>query len=109
MAHKKAGGSSRNGRDSKPKMLGIKSSDGQLVTAGSIIVRQRGTRIHPAGGGQFVGGMGEAVTVSVGTGDGVELTASVGAGGRAVCVSVGEGGGWGTPSDPRTFTIDTTP
>jgi large subunit ribosomal protein L27 len=47
MAHKKGVGSSRNGRDSKPKMLGIKSSDGQLVTAGSIIVRQRGTRIHP--------------------------------------------------------------
>ncbi|MCL6610508.1 MAG: 50S ribosomal protein L27 [Peptococcaceae bacterium] len=47
MAHKKGVGSSRNGRDSRPKMLGIKSSDGQFVTAGSIIVRQRGTRIHP--------------------------------------------------------------
>lgn len=46
MAHKKGVGSSRNGRDSRPKMLGIKSSDGQFVTAGSIIVRQRGTRIH---------------------------------------------------------------
>ncbi len=47
MAHKKGMGSSRNGRDSKPKMLGVKRFDGQLVTAGSIIVRQRGTRIHP--------------------------------------------------------------
>jgi large subunit ribosomal protein L27 len=47
MAHKKGVGSSRNGRDSRPKMLGIKSSDGQFVTAGSIIVRQRGTRVHP--------------------------------------------------------------
>jgi len=47
MAHKKGMGSSKNGRDSKPKMLGVKRFDGQLVTAGSIIVRQRGTRIHP--------------------------------------------------------------
>jgi large subunit ribosomal protein L27 len=47
MAHKKAGGSSRNGRDSESKRLGIKRFGGQLVSAGSIIVRQRGTRIHP--------------------------------------------------------------
>lgn len=47
MAHKKAGGSSRNGRDSNAKRLGVKRFDGQLVTAGSIIVRQRGTRIRP--------------------------------------------------------------
>src|SRR6266849_9021843 len=47
MAHKKGMGSSRNGRDSKPKMLGVKRFDGQLVTAGSIIVRQRGTKIKP--------------------------------------------------------------
>lgn len=47
MAHKKAGGSSRNGRDSKPKMLGVKRYDGQEVKGGSIIVRQRGTRIRP--------------------------------------------------------------
>ncbi|GCE04465.1 50S ribosomal protein L27 [Dictyobacter aurantiacus] len=47
MAHKKGMGSSRNGRDSKPKMLGVKRFDGQLVTAGSIIVRQRGTKIRP--------------------------------------------------------------
>jgi len=47
MAHKKGVGSSRNGRDSNPKMLGVKSADGQFVSAGSIIVRQRGTRINP--------------------------------------------------------------
>ncbi|MCG8401473.1 MAG: 50S ribosomal protein L27 [Firmicutes bacterium] len=47
MAHKKGVGSSRNGRDSNPKMLGVKRGDGQYVTAGSILVRQRGTRIHP--------------------------------------------------------------
>ncbi len=47
MAHKKAGGSSRNGRDSQAQRLGLKRGDGQFVTAGSIIVRQRGTRFHP--------------------------------------------------------------
>ncbi len=47
MAHKKAGGSTRNGRDSIGKRLGVKRYDGQLVTAGSILVRQRGTTIHP--------------------------------------------------------------
>lgn len=47
MAHKKAGGSSRNGRDSESKRLGIKAYGGQEVSAGSIIVRQRGTAIHP--------------------------------------------------------------
>ena len=47
MAHKKGGGSSNNGRDSNPKMLGVKRHGGQRVTAGTIIVRQRGTRIHP--------------------------------------------------------------
>ena len=47
MAHKKAGGSSRNGRDSSGKRLGIKRFGGQLVKAGSIIARQRGTNIHP--------------------------------------------------------------
>jgi large subunit ribosomal protein L27 len=46
MAHKKAGGSSRNGRDSQAKRLGVKRFGGQLVNAGSILVRQRGTRIH---------------------------------------------------------------
>src|SRR5690348_1499799 len=47
MAHKKGVGSSRNGRDSNAKRLGVKRYDGQLVTAGSIIVRQRGTKIKP--------------------------------------------------------------
>lgn len=47
MAHKKAGGSTRNGRDSKPKYLGIKRYGGQVVNAGEIIVRQRGTQFHP--------------------------------------------------------------
>ncbi len=46
MAHKKAGGSTRNGRDSESKRLGIKAYGGQAVSAGSIIVRQRGTRFH---------------------------------------------------------------
>jgi len=46
MAHKKAGGSSRNGRDSNPKMLGVKAYGGETIPAGSIIVRQRGTRFH---------------------------------------------------------------
>ena len=46
MAHKKSGGSSRNGRDSNSKRLGVKKFDGELVTAGSIIVRQRVQRIH---------------------------------------------------------------
>ncbi len=52
MAHKKAGGSSRNGRDSESKRLGVKAFGGELVSAGSIIVRQRGTQFHP---GQHVG------------------------------------------------------
>jgi large subunit ribosomal protein L27 len=50
MAHKKGGGSSRNGRDSESKRLGVKAFGGQTVTAGSIIVRQRGTKIHPGRG-----------------------------------------------------------
>ena len=47
MAHKKAGGSSRNGRDSESKRLGVKRYGGQLVSAGSILIRQRGTKFHP--------------------------------------------------------------
>ena len=47
MAHKKGVGSSRNGRDSASKRLGVKSHDGQFVRAGSILVRQRGTKVHP--------------------------------------------------------------
>jgi large subunit ribosomal protein L27 len=46
MAQKKGGGPTRNGRDSKPKMLGVKAFGGQLISAGSIIVRQRGTKFH---------------------------------------------------------------
>ncbi|MDP6782444.1 MAG: 50S ribosomal protein L27 [Dehalococcoidia bacterium] len=47
MAHKKQGGSAKNNRDSQSKRLGVKRYDGQIVTAGSILVRQRGTRIRP--------------------------------------------------------------
>ncbi len=50
MAQKKGGGSTRNGRDSQPKMLGVKAFGGQTVSAGSIIVRQRGTRFHAGTG-----------------------------------------------------------
>jgi large subunit ribosomal protein L27 len=52
VAHKKAGGSTRNGRDSNPKYLGVKCYGGEQVTAGSIIIRQKGTKFHP---GMFVG------------------------------------------------------
>jgi large subunit ribosomal protein L27 len=54
MAHKKAGGSTRNGRDSNPKYLGVKMYGGQAIEAGNIIVRQRGTQFH-AGAGVGVG------------------------------------------------------
>jgi large subunit ribosomal protein L27 len=50
MAHKKGQGSTRNGRDSNPKYLGVKESDGSVVTAGSIIIRQRGTKVNPGKG-----------------------------------------------------------
>jgi large subunit ribosomal protein L27 len=50
MAHKKGVGSSRNGRDSNPKMLGVKIFGGQAVSAGNIIIRQRGTQFHPGPG-----------------------------------------------------------
>ena len=56
MAHKKGLGSTRNGRDSKPKMLGVKRFDGQEVTTGTILVRQRCTAIHP---GENVGRGGD--------------------------------------------------
>lgn len=46
MAHKKAGGSSRNGRDSQAKRLGVKAYGGELINAGTIIIRQRGTQVH---------------------------------------------------------------
>ena len=47
MAHKKGQGSSRNGRDSNPQYLGVKAAGGQRISAGSIIIRQRGTKVHP--------------------------------------------------------------
>jgi large subunit ribosomal protein L27 len=50
MAHKKAGGSTRNGRDSNPKYLGVKVYGGQAIEAGNIIIRQRGTQFHPGAG-----------------------------------------------------------
>ncbi len=59
MAHKKAGGSSRNGRDSAGQRLGVKRFSGETVQAGSILIRQKGTRIHP---GQNVG-MGKDYTL----------------------------------------------
>ncbi len=59
MAHKKGVGSSRNGRDSNPKYLGVKKFAGQFVKAGNIIVRQRGTKIHP---GENVG-LGKDYTI----------------------------------------------
>ncbi len=52
MAHKKGVGSSRNGRDSNPQYLGVKKYDGEFIKAGGIIIRQRGTKIHP---GMYVG------------------------------------------------------
>ena len=59
MAHKKGQGTSRNGRDSNPKMLGVKRYDGERVLAGNIIMRQRGTKYHP---GQNIG-MGRDFTL----------------------------------------------
>jgi large subunit ribosomal protein L27 len=59
VAHKKGGGSSRNGRDSRPKYLGVKRSDGQEVRAGTILVRQRGSSLRP---GRYVG-MGRDFTL----------------------------------------------
>ena len=74
MAHKKGQGSSRNGRDSNSQRLGVKRFDGNLVTGGSILVRQRGTRFHP---GENVGRGGDDTlfatadgTVSFGTAKG---------------------------------------
>ncbi len=65
MAHKKGMGSSRNGRDSRSKRLGVKRYAGQVVKAGSIIVRQRGTRIHP---GRNVGRGGDDTLFAKSTG-----------------------------------------
>ncbi len=59
MAHKKGGGSSKNGRDSNPQYLGVKAYGGQVVTAGSIILRQRGTKFRPG----FNAGIGKDDTI----------------------------------------------
>jgi large subunit ribosomal protein L27 len=77
MAHKKAGGSTRNGRDSNPKMLGVKMYGGQKIIAGNIIVRQRGTEFHA---GPNVG-MGRDHTLFA-TADGILRFAVKGAFGR---------------------------
>jgi large subunit ribosomal protein L27 len=66
MAHKKGGGSSRNGRDSESKRLGVKAFGGESVKAGTIIVRQRGTRVHP-GSGVGKGGDDTLFALSAGT------------------------------------------
>ena len=66
MAHKKGGGSSRNGRDSTSKRLGVKAFGGETVSAGSVIVRQRGTRIH-AGDGVGKGGDDTLFALRAGT------------------------------------------
>jgi large subunit ribosomal protein L27 len=65
MAHKKGGGSTRNGRDSQAKRLGMKVAGGQVVPAGSIIIRQRGTKIHP---GNNVGRGGDDTLFAKATG-----------------------------------------
>lgn len=74
MAHKKGVGSTKNGRDSNPKMLGVKAFGGEFVTAGSIIVRQRGTKFHP---GDNVGRGGDDTLFAKATGQ-VEFTRSRG-------------------------------
>jgi len=74
MAHKKGGGSTRNGRDSTSKRLGVKTFAGQTVTAGSIIVRQRGTKVHP---GEGVGKGGDDTLFALRAGT-VEFHASKG-------------------------------
>jgi large subunit ribosomal protein L27 len=80
MAHKKGGGSSRNGRDSTAKRLGVKVFAGQTVPAGSIIVRQRGTRFRPGVGA----GIGRDHTIFATVSGTVEFTQ--GAGGRRIHV-----------------------
>jgi len=82
MAHKKAGGSSRNGRDSHSKRLGVKAYGGEAINAGSIIVRQRGTKVHP---GVNVG-MGKDHTLYVLVDGKVEFKVSGAAGKTVVSV-----------------------
>jgi len=69
MAHKKGGGSSRNGRDSNPQYLGVKKYEGQVVKAGNILMRQRGTKFHPG----FNVGMGRDNTLFAKTGGTVKF------------------------------------
>lgn len=85
MAHKKGVGSSRNGRDSQPKMLGVKRQDGQFVLAGSILVRQRGTKIHP---GRNVGRGGDDTLFAMV--DGVVSFERKGRDKKIVCVNPAE-------------------
>ena len=66
MAQKKGGGSTRNGRDSQPKMLGVKVYGGQTISAGGIIVRQRGTKFHP-GNNVGIGGDDTLFSLAEGT------------------------------------------
>ena len=85
MAHKKGVGSSRNGRDSNPQMLGVKRFAGQFVTGGSILVRQRGTRFYP---GQNVGiGRDHTLYAKV---DGIVNYDDKGARGRIVSITPAE-------------------
>ena len=84
MAHKKGLGSSRNGRDSNPKMLGVKVFAGQTVTGGEIIVRQRGTRFHPGDGT----GIGRDHTIYAARPGVVEF--NTGRKGRVISVADGE-------------------
>jgi large subunit ribosomal protein L27 len=106
LAHKKGGGSSRNGRDSKPKMLGVKVFGGQTVGAGEILVRQRGTKIAPGTGV----GVGRDHTLFALT-EGHVLYQRVGKDGRRVSIAAepagaGSGGrrerGAGAQGAPRT-------
>ena len=80
MAHKKGGGSSRNGRDSAAQRLGVKVFAGQVVPAGSIIVRQRGSEFHPGDGA----GMGRDYTIFATVSGRVEFT--IGRKGRRISV-----------------------
>ncbi len=81
MAHKKAGGSTRNGRDSNPQNLGVKRFGGQAVTAGTILVRQRGTKIHP---GRNVGRGGDDTLFALM--DGTVVFENFGKNRKRVCV-----------------------
>ena len=81
MAHKKAGGSTRNGRDSNPQNLGVKRFGGQVVTAGTILVRQRGTKIHP---GRNVGRGGDDTLFALM--DGTVVFENFGKNRKRVCV-----------------------